>query len=104
MAERKTQISGGIFIASVSFAFIVWTWWTAIDRGYFYPKASFIFPMFFVLGIAVILFPDYRRERIERGEDISELAGLKLLTARWWIVLVVALLAAAANYFLLIFL
>ena len=104
MIDRKKQILAGIFIALLSLGFIIWTWWTAFYKGYFYPKASFIFPMFFVIGIAVVLFPDYRRERIERGEDISQLSGMQLFTARWRAVLVIAFLAAATNYFLLVFL
>jgi hypothetical protein len=29
------------------------------------------------------LFPGYREERLRRGEDISQLAGVALLTSRW---------------------
>ncbi|MBL8977717.1 MAG: hypothetical protein JNM53_04865, partial [Gemmatimonadetes bacterium] len=43
----------------------------------------------------------YRQERLERGEDISQLQGLVLLTPRWKGVLAVALAAMAVNYALL---
>lgn len=62
-----------------------------------------IFPAFFFIGLGLIPFPDYKTERASRGEDISELSGLKLLTPRWWTVLVVGLLAGLANFVLLYF-
>jgi hypothetical protein len=55
-------------------------------------------PALAVLGVALVLFPGYRQERLERGEDISSLRGLDLLTSRWKAVLVVALLAGLAGY------
>jgi len=55
-------------------------------------------PALAVLGIALVLFPGYRQERIERGEDISSLRGLDLLTSRWKAVLGIALLAGLAGF------
>ena len=42
-----------------------------------------LFPAVFVLGVALILFPGYKEERIARGEDISGLQGWQLITPRW---------------------
>jgi hypothetical protein len=56
-----------------------------------------------VAGLALVLFPGYKEERLARGEDISALSGTQLLTPRWWVVLVIALLAGLANYGLLAF-
>ena len=100
---RRQQQFGGLFIFILSLAFIIATWYMAFFKGYFYLKASLIFPPFLFLGLGLILFPDYRAERTVRGEDISELSGLHLLTARWWAILVVGLLAGFGNFILLRF-
>lgn len=100
---RRQQQFGGLFIFILSLVFTIWTWYTAFVQGYFYPKASMIFPAFLFLGLGLMMFPDYRAERTARGEDISELSGLKLLTARWWAILIIGLLAGFANFALLYF-
>ena len=55
-------------------------------------------PAFAVLGLGLILFKGYRQERLERGEDISQLEGLALLTPRWKAVLGAALVAGLAHF------
>ena len=98
---RGRQRIGGALIAALSGAFVVWTWHTALTRGYYYRKAALIFPAFLVIGLALLAIPGYREERIARGEDVSRLEGMRLITPRWWAVLAVAMLAACANWFLL---
>lgn len=44
-----------------------------------------------------MLIPGYREERIARGEDVSRLQGMQLITPRWWAVLALALAAPLAN-------
>ena len=102
--SRKVQQIGGLFILLISLGFIVWTWYMALFNGHYYPKAGMIFPPFFLVGLGLILFPDYRTERITRGENISHLSGLSLLTARWWTILVIGLLAGFGNFALIRFL
>ena len=62
-----------------------------------------IFPPFLFVGLGLILFPDYKTERIARGEDISRMEGISLLTARWWIILIIGLIAGFGNFALLYF-
>jgi hypothetical protein len=81
--------------------FTCWSWYTALNEGYYYVKASMIFPAFAIMGVGLILFPGYKSERLARGEDISQLTGTQLLTPRWWVILVIALIAGFANYLLL---
>jgi hypothetical protein len=100
MSRWKQQL-GGLFIALIGAGFTAWTWRTALNEGYYYPKASMLFPAFCVVGLGVILFPGYREERVARGEDISGVNGWKLITARWWVILVVALVVSIGDYFLL---
>ncbi len=101
LPSRKAQQIGGLFILLVSSGFIAWTWWTALVNGYYYPKAAIIFPPFFFIGLGLVLFPDYRTERITRGEDVSQLSGLSLLTARWWMILIGGLLLGFGNFALI---
>jgi ABC-type Fe3+-siderophore transport system permease subunit len=98
---RGRQRVGGILIALLSAGFVAWTWYTALTRGYYYRKAALIFPAFAVIGIALALIPGYREERIARGEDVSRLQGMQLITLRWWAVLAAALAASLANWLLL---
>jgi hypothetical protein len=98
---RRTQRLGGAFMALLGAAFTAWTWYTAVAKGYFYLKAAAIFPAFLVIGAALIAFPGYREERLARGEDISRLEGMKLLTPRWRAILAIALAAGFGNYALL---
>ena len=98
---RGRQRIGGVLIALLSGGFLAWTWYTALTRGYYYRKAALIFPAFLVIGVALLAIPGYREERIARGEDVSRLEGMQLITPRWWAVLALALAASAANWFLL---
>jgi len=95
---RSKQKIGGIVIAAVGFVFTLWGWYTAIGKGYYYPKASMIMACFFIIGLSLIVFPGYKEERIACGEDISKLQGWALLTLRWKIILVVALITGGINF------
>jgi len=77
------------------------SWVQARRDGEFSMGAALIGPAFCVLGLGLVLFKGYRQERLERGEDISQLQGMALLTPRWKGVLAVALAAMAVNYALL---
>jgi hypothetical protein len=92
---------GGFLFAVLGAGFTAWTLCTAPNEGYFYRKASMLFPAFFVVGVALVLFPGYKEERITRGEDISGMRGYQLITPRWWVILAVAFGAGVGNYILL---
>jgi ABC-type Fe3+-siderophore transport system permease subunit len=98
MVSRRRQQLGGFAIALVGACFTGWNWYTALTRGYYYRKAGMLFPAFFIFGVALILFPGYREQRIARGENISGVQGWKLITTRWWVVLVAALVAGVVNF------
>ncbi len=98
---RWKQQFGGLLLALLGAGFTAWGWYTALYRGYFYPKASVFFPALFMVGLGLIVFPGYREERLARGEDISQLQGWRLITRRWWTILVVALAVGGTNFILL---
>ncbi len=101
MVPRWKQQCGGLFFVLLGAGFTAWTWYTALTQGYYYLKASVIFPALCVIGLGMICFPTYKEERLARGEDLSGLSGTQLITPRWWAILVLALAAGFGNYLLL---
>lgn len=97
---RWQQRLGGFLVFLACSGFIAWGWHTAIHEGYYYPRAALMFPMLATVGAGALLFPGYKQERIDRGEDISQLSGSQLITARWWIILAIGLGAGVINWFL----
>ncbi|HEX8431664.1 MAG TPA: hypothetical protein VF625_10260 [Longimicrobium sp.] len=95
--SRAMQRVGGVLIlaAGVVMAWIAWT--QASRDAHFSFRGAFAGPAFAVLGLGLIFFPGYREERIARGEDITGMEGMALLTPRWWGILV-GCLAAGALY------
>jgi ABC-type Fe3+-siderophore transport system permease subunit len=102
MNRRGIQKFVGLMIALVSGGLLAYLWRTALTEGYFSVRGSLTFPAGLVLGIALVIFPSYRDERLARGEDISKLKGWELITLRWWTIIATALLASSVNYFLLV--
>ncbi len=98
---RWKQRLGGAIIAAIGGGGTLWLWHVARSEGYVYLKASVLLPTFLVLGLAMIAIPGYKEERLARGEDLSGLSGMRLLTPRWWVVLVLALTAGFGNLLLL---
>lgn len=88
-------------MAVLGAGFTAWGWYTALTRGYFYRAAGILFPAFFVLGVALLIFPEGKDERVARTEEISTLPGWKRLAPRWRTIVIVALVAAVVNYVLL---
>jgi hypothetical protein len=101
MVPRWKQQLFGLFMVVLGVGFTAWGWYTAIFKGYYSIRASIVFPCFFVLGLALIVFPGYREERIARGEDISGLSGMRLPTRRWVAILVLGLVVGFCNCALL---
>jgi hypothetical protein len=102
MNNRSIQRIAGLVITLISAGFIVYTWRTALLEGQFSLRGSITFPAFLVLGVGMIIFPSYKAERLARGEDISQLKGMELITTRWWIIIATGMLASSVNYFLLV--
>ncbi len=98
MTYRGLQRLAGGAIALVGTAGTAWSWYTTLARDYFNFAAGTAFPMFIVLGLGLLLSPDYRTERLARGEDLSTLEGTALITPRWWTILVLALLLGFGNH------
>lgn len=85
----------GLFVFAGGLLLIWLAWRSAVRNGSFLVHASFGGPAFASIGLGLGLFPGYREERRARGEDITRLSGLALLTPRWWAVLVLGMAAGA---------
>jgi hypothetical protein len=97
MVSRRMERLGGVFIATLSAILTIWNWHLALSEGHFYLKAALIGPAFTIIGLGLILVPGYRTERIERGEDTTQLTGIALLTPRWWGILAISLGSGLVN-------
>lgn len=82
--------------------FTIYSWYAVTSQGYFFARPSFLGPAFTCVGLGLLIFPSYRQERLARGEDISRLKGVCLLTTRWWIILIISIVAGLLNTFLII--
>jgi hypothetical protein len=98
---RWKERLGGIFFALVGGGMTAWAWHDLLYGSAFSQKAAAAGPAFCFLGLALIVIPGYRTERLARGEDISQLSGTELLTPRWWAVLVIGIVLGFGNLFLM---
>ena len=97
MVSRNVERLGGLFIFLVSLIGYQYNLNLISTQHYWYPKAMSFASAFIILGLGLIIFPTYRRERLERGENIDNLQGLSLLTPKWWVILVISITAAVGN-------
>lgn len=100
---RPAQRFGGLLIAGLG-TFLAWLAYAGAGRtGLFSLREALLGPPFMVIGLALVLFPGYREERLSRGESLEGLSGTQLLTARWRAVLVLSLLSGVFYAVLLRF-
>lgn len=79
----------GLTLGALSAGFTAWMWLHAAQGGWgFFPA---LFPFVAVLGFALVLFPGHLTERYRRGEDLSQVGGIRAVTVRWWAIVLVAL-------------
>jgi hypothetical protein len=97
MVSRQQERFGGVFIATIGAILTYWSWQSALSDGRFYIKAAMLGPAFTIIGLGLVLFPGYKTERIERGEDIDRLTGAALITPRWWGILALSIGSGLVN-------
>ena len=95
---RWLQRLGGLWIALLGGGFWAFGWYIALTEGNYYRRGTAIMSGFFILGCGMIAFPDYKAERVARGEDITGLSGYELITPRWWIIAIIAVALALSNF------
>jgi hypothetical protein len=87
----------GLALLALGSGFTAWSWYTALNEGYYHRKAVALYPVFAVAGLGLLLFPlDMERLRAEHGvEKPQKLAHYPLV---WKVLVVVALLAGLGNW------
>jgi hypothetical protein len=89
---------GGALLTFLGTAGTTMVWYYALNDWVFYFKASGIFPTFLILGIGMVVFPNPKQERLERGEDVLGMTQRQLITPRWWTIFAAALLSGLISY------
>ena len=97
MTPKRKRLIGGPVLIALGLGLVWLTEDMAVHAGRVPIRGGAFGPAGIVLGLAMLVMPGYREERIARGEDISGLTGARLITPRWWGVLVIAL-AAGLGY------
>jgi hypothetical protein len=57
---------GGVFIFALGAGFVAYGWHTRLTQGTYMPKASFLFPIFAFLGMALMIFPITKAESLAK--------------------------------------
>jgi hypothetical protein len=90
----------GLFVLSFGSGFTIWSWYTAMNEGYYYPKAAVIFPAFGVLGLSLLLFP-LDPDHLMAVHGVEKPTRLSHYPFIWKVMLVVALAAGFGNWWLI---
>lgn len=78
---------------------LLWIRHEAQDDGHAYLKVwSIVLPMILCISGAACFFSGPVKERLQRGEDISSLSRLAIITRRWWKIIALAVLSGIVNY------
>jgi hypothetical protein len=95
---------GQRIIGAVAFliagACIVWTWQIATSQGYYYRSAAVMFPVFAVVGIALLFRPiDVEEQQAKFGDVTNQ--SFAQLPWEWKVLIGVAISAGLGNWYLL---
>jgi membrane-bound inhibitor of C-type lysozyme len=100
VSRQKEQI--GELVIALGGVLLTWlTWTSAFNEGSYLVKAAGFGPSAIVFGLALIIFPSYRRERVQKGEKVTPGYSFQIITPRWWAILVIALAAGLINLYVL---
>ena len=92
------QRAMGLALAVVGGWFTVSEWQTAIDEGFYHPKAAALFPCFTLLGLGMILFPiDCDRLMAVHGMDRPRYFRHYPMVWKVWIWMTIA--ASLGNWY-----
>ncbi|MBN9122950.1 MAG: hypothetical protein J0I06_28070 [Planctomycetes bacterium] len=98
MIESKIgQRLVGVFLLILGGGFTAWSWYTALNEGYYYRKAVVLFPFFAAIGLGGLLFPiDMARVRAEYGVDRPQ--KLTHYPTAWKVLFAAGLVAGFGNW------
>jgi membrane associated rhomboid family serine protease len=98
---RWLERLGGLFIASCG-TYLTWFAWQAAHQKGSFLSVGAAGPGFALIGLALILFPGYKSERLARGETLEGREGWELLTPRWKVVCALAMVLSVGYFFVLV--
>jgi hypothetical protein len=97
MAPRLQQIFGLIFcLLGIGAAIAAWR--SPLLADPIVRRVVAAFAALALIGLAMMILPSPREERERRGDDLWELSGLRMLTARWWLVILLTIALGGAHY------
>jgi membrane protein YdbS with pleckstrin-like domain len=99
-SNTQQRIIGAVLVL-LSTAAMGWLWYQVVKQAQYYSTLAAVVPIFLVIGLGQLVFGGYREERVARGEDVSKLSSVEMITPRWWVVLALAIIAGLANFYLL---
>jgi len=98
--SRFGQRLVGALMLVVCGGFTAWTWYTALQEGYYSRKAAALFPALLVFGLGLLVFPiDVERLKAEHG--VERIESPEQVPPAWWGVFFAALAAGLGNWYAL---
>ena len=103
MIESKTgQRIAGLFFLVVGGGFTAWSWYTALNEGYYYRKAVALFPALAVGGLWMLLFPmDMAQLRAKHGVEKPQQLRFAHYPMSVKVMVVVGILVGLGNWWLI---
>jgi hypothetical protein len=87
----------GLLLLALGAGGTAWSWYDVLHGGLYVPKQVACFPLFGVLGLALLLYPvDMQKFRDQHGVDRP--TRLEHYPPSWRIMIALALTAGVCNY------
>jgi hypothetical protein len=97
MSEKLKQRLVGIFLIVGGAGYTVYEWRDALASGTYSPKAAFLFPVFMMLGLAVLLFPITKEEMLA-NYGVERPSSLRHYSWGQKVLFLLAIAAGALNW------
>ncbi len=97
MKERWKEQLYGAFAVIVG-TYLTYIVWNSAVNNESYLSIGIAGPAFIIVGLALLIIPSYRLERIAKGEQPDQAQAVKMLTPKWWVVLGICLLSELLFY------
>jgi MFS family permease len=98
MDDRHWQWVVGLFLIALGAGAAIAVWLAPFFADPLVRQIVAALAALAVLGAAMLVLPSPRAEREKRGEDLWDLSGMRMITARWWLVIVVALAVGGGHF------
>jgi len=100
MSQKLKQRLIGVFLIVTGAGFTVYEWRHVLTSGRYSPKAAFLFPVFAMLGFAVLLFPMSKEEMLAKY-GVERPSSLRHYSGSQKILFLLAIAAGAFNWALM---